>query len=470
MKPQTGILLWLCLLLNCTSGSEVFAQTKIINVAQQGPDTRLLKNNYLVWERQLPFNGLSINFNINEVNDNNSIGFFGKQKEELCYAVFKSKNTIVYDKYSNAINDLRACTFQKFKNNFLVLSMFDVNWSLWEDDLAWSRMLANLQVAAKIANESGLKGIILDTETYGSPQNLNLMFYCQQFANKLLIKDSKVAYIRLKDVRDYNSIDDLFPKVNDLIYWKDSSDHANGIKLKKSVFNIYTDDQNNYYYPLLDPKFKTDVQLVISSVEKRGNEVVQAISGGFPNAEIMLTIGPSYVKNVLSELYGLTSTSNYLRTGYGLLIPFTKGLLKRVASSNVLLIDGQEQSYFYKTSKQFAKLQNDFLLTGSYFGDAKADYLNKINMAAGLFLRPDNGQANNNPRLFSNSEVTNTFKFALGLKRLKYIWVYEENESYWFKPALKNQYIERKESMSKIAGSNFDEFINSINKGIGAIK
>ena len=470
MKRQPGILLWLCLLLNCTSGPEVFAQTKVINVSQQGPDTRLLKNNYLAWERQLPFDGLSINFNINEVNDNNSIGFFGRQTEELCYSVFKSKNTIVYDKYSNAINDLRACNFQKFKNNFLVLSMFDVNWALWEDDSAWGRMLTNLQVAAKIASESGLKGIILDTETYGSPQNLNLMFYCQQFANKLLMKDSKVAYIRIKDVKDYNSIDDLFPKTNGVIYWKDASDYANGIKLKKTVFNIYTDNQNNYYYPLLDPKFKKDVQLIIESVEKRGGEIVQAINREFPKAEIMLTIGPSYIKNVLSELYGLTSNNNYLRTGYGLLVPLTKGLLKGAASSNIMLIDGQEQSYFYKTKNQFANLQNDFLLTGNYFGDTQSEYLKRMNKAIGLFPRPTNRQANSNPRLFSNKEITDTFKSALSLNRIKYIWVYEENESYWFMPSLKDRYTEKKGSMSKIGGNNFDGFVKSINKGIGTIR
>lgn len=445
----------------------VFGQAKLISVPQVEPDTRLLKNNYSIWEKTLPFEGLSIGFNSNIINNKTSSGYFGKGEDELCSSVFKSNKLIKYDDYTNSINDLRNCKFQKFKNNFIILSVFNINWSRWEDDLAWGGMISNLEVAAKIAHDSGLRGIILDAENYGSPQNLNLVFYCQQFVKYIYHKDSKTAYIRIKDIKDQNTLDDLFPRKGDLIYWKDIDDVANNIKLTKVFLDIYKDDKNNYYYPLLDPIARNDIKIIVEKVEARGKQIVLAITKNFPKAEIILTIGPSYVREVLNNIYGLTYSNNYLRTGYGLLIPFTKGMLKAIETTNAKLIDGQEQTYYHKTSGQFENSHKNFEETSNYFeGEMKYKYLNNMNEAIGLYPRPASANNGNNERFFTEQDIVNTFRYATALKEIKYVWVWEEEESYWFMPTLKSLYLNKSERMSKIGGKDFDKLIKNINSGI----
>lgn len=463
-KIRNAFLLVLMLICSADFG---YTQVKVISVPQQGPDTRLLKNNYLNWEKTLPFNGLSIGFNPNAINNASSSGFFGRGKGELCFSVFNNNNKINYQDYTNAIKDLTGCNFHQFTNNFMMLSVFNVNWNPWDGDEAWNRMISNLSIAAKIARDSGLKGVILDTETYGSPQNLNLLFYCQQFVNKLYVKDSKIAYIRINNIEDSNSIDDLFPKKTDVIYWKDASDVANNLKLTKVSFNVYKDKSGNFYYPLIDPKFRNDVIAILSKVELRGQQIISAINSSFPDAEVMVTIGPSYVRNVLSSIYGLNNSSNYLRTGYGLLIPFTKGLLQGIENTNIRLIDGQEQTYYFKTKEQFVNAQKDFIAAGQYFANTiKAKYLRNMKQGLGLYLRPNNSNNQGNNRLFTSDETKNAFRYASSLPGIKYIWLYEEKESYWFIPSLKDKYLNHKSGMSRIGGDNFDQQLKNIKLGI----
>jgi hypothetical protein len=454
---------YLFLMLFILNLGRVHGQAKLISIPQQGPDTRLLKNHLAVWEKQLPFVGLSINFNDNKTNNKTSIGYYGRGNNELCFSVFDRKKTINYNDYTNAIADLRRCNFLKFKNNFMILSIFNNNWSLWDDNASWDHLLANLGSAAKIAHDAGLKGIILDTETYGSPQNLDLVFYCQQFANKIYTKGTKTAYIRIKTRKDLNTLDDLFPKPRDIIYWKDINDLA---KMSKVYLNIYKDNNGDFYYPLIDPKYKKDIASIVNDVEKRGSEIVSVINKNFPSAEIMLTVGPSYVKSVLSNIYGLNSSNNYLWTVSGLIIPFTKGMLANARLTNIKIIDGQEQSYYFKTQKQFENLQKDFNEASKYYtGDAKSKYLLNMNQAIGLYVRTTSTN-NKNPRLFDHQDIINAFKYAISLSKVKYIWIYEENESCWFIESLRSRYMSKNNEMSKFGGDNFNEYIQNIDDGI----
>jgi len=441
--------------------NEIFSQSKLISIPQRGPDTRLLYRNYREWEKILPFQGLSVAFNPNKLNTLSSSGYFGKGTDELCFSVFKPNKTINFRDYTNAINDLKKCNFKKFTNNFMIISIYDSNWSLWEDDKAWSRMLANLEAASKIAKESGLKGIILDTETYGSPQNLNLTFYCQQFVNKTYVVNSKTAYIQISKALDNHVIDDLFPKIKDKIYWKDSNNVANGIKLENVHFDIYKDNKGNFYYPLLDPKYKNDIQVLLNKVELRGAQIISAISRHFANADIMLTCGPSYVKDVLSDIQGLNSGNNYLRTGYGLLIPLTKGMLNSIVNTNCKLIDGQEQTYYHKTRQQFESSQRNFRAASSYFDDeSKSIYLSNLEFAIGLYARP--ALVNNNPRLFTETEIRTTFKYVSSIAKVKYVWLYEENESYWYLESLKSRYLNKDVKVERIGVKDFRNHLKNI--------
>lgn len=448
-------------------GVSVSAQSILISIPQQGPDTKLLKNNYQVWEKTLPFTGLSIGFNSNSVNVGTSTGYYGKEVNELGAAVFRRTGQIRYNQYTNAINDLKGTAFKKLKFNFITIPLFDVNWSQWEDDASWNQMLSNLAVASKVAKDSGLSGIILDTETYGSPQNLNLTFYCQQFGNKIYVLGEKSGYVRIKDSRDKQTLEDLFPRPNQTIFWKDKNDVANGIKLTKVYFDVYKDAENNFYYQLLDPKYKNDISLIVEKVQQRGREIVNTVAKSFPNAEIFITVGPSYIKEVLSNLNGLNSANNVLRTGYGLLIPFMSGMLVGVEGTKLRLIDGQEQTYYHKTANQFKKSEANFVTAASYFkGNLKSKYLSKMDRAIGLYIHPTSGKSASAARTYSKNEVSDTFGYISKQKNIRYIWLYEEKESYWFIDSLKDRYLHNKKEMSKIGGVNFSDHINSIKIGV----
>lgn len=443
------------------------AQTKVINVSQQGPDTRLLLNNYKGWEAELPFDGLSICFNPNNVNTSASTGYYGRTENELCHAVFKNSRVVDYNSYTNAVNDLKQCRFQKFRNNFLFLYMFEDNWSQWESDDAWQKMMRNLSNAARIAKQSGLKGIILDTEHYGSPQNLDLPFYCMQFTEKTYVKDGKQAYVNIKEVTDAGGLDDLFPKPATKILWKDKNDMIGNVRLSKAINNVYKDNAGNYYYPLLDPKFKADIQRIISSVEKRGQQIIQAIKGSFPDAEIILTCGPSYTYSDLQHFNGLNASKNYLRTNNGLIVNLVKGMLDGLDNSAIKLFDGQEQTYYYKTAGEFKKADGDFNAAAKYFSGAyRNKYLSKMNRAFAIYPRPSNGGDCSQTRFFCADQLIAALSNAKKEKSAKYIWVWEEKQSFWYKDALQNKYIQSKAQMTKIGGANFQSVISNMKKGI----
>jgi hypothetical protein len=67
---------------------------------------------------------------------------------------------------ANDLRDLQAIRWTKFRHNFLRLNVTpgDIDWF---DD--YSPVLANATLAASIARRAGSRGILLDTETYGSP-------------------------------------------------------------------------------------------------------------------------------------------------------------------------------------------------------------------------------------------------------------------------------------------------------------
>ncbi len=428
-----------------------YGQPKLISVPQHGPDTRLLKNNYIYWERNLPFAGLSISFNDNILNTNSSIGFYGKTGNELCFSVFDRNKTIIYNNYTNAIADLATVPFVKFKNNFMMIALFGVNWTKWDDDATWKHQLSNLEVAAKIAHDSKLKGIILDTEPYGSPQNLDLSFYCQQFVEKVLIQDGKIAYVALNKRVDSNTLEDMFPKKNDVIYWKSANYIAGNLKLTKVNLDIYKDDKGNYYYPLLDPKFKTEIALLVNKVKQRGAQIIEAIRKNFKNAEIMLTVGPSYVKTDLDNINGLKPNNNPLHTQYGLIIPLTAGMLQSIKSTSIKLIDGQEQTYYLKTQKEFTQAHANFNSTAKYYDSSiNKIYSQYMGEAFGLYLKPVSVANRNSKRLFTRTEAATSIKLASSIKTVKYVWIYEEEQSYWFIEALSKQYIDKSKVFSKL--------------------
>ncbi len=70
--------------------------------------------------------------------------------------------------FQPCIDDLRACKFKRFTDNFIQLNANPGNVD-WFDDAGWESIVAHWRIAAWVAKESGCRGILFDPEPYTRP-------------------------------------------------------------------------------------------------------------------------------------------------------------------------------------------------------------------------------------------------------------------------------------------------------------
>ena len=70
--------------------------------------------------------------------------------------------------FQPAVQRLKACQFKRFTDNFVIFGANpgDVDWF---DDRGWESIVEHWRIAAKVAQESGCKGILFDPEPYTRP-------------------------------------------------------------------------------------------------------------------------------------------------------------------------------------------------------------------------------------------------------------------------------------------------------------
>lgn len=72
-----------------------------------------------------------------------------------------------WDEVRPAVEELKAVPFRRFRHNFLRVNLNPVDRPLdLLDDHAWETVFSNLRLAAMIARETGLKGLMVDPEAY----------------------------------------------------------------------------------------------------------------------------------------------------------------------------------------------------------------------------------------------------------------------------------------------------------------
>jgi len=127
---------------------------KIIEFGWDSPTTAYLKANIATME-QLPFEGVAINPEIP--------GSVGSGDGRLRSNVFGDV-PLQYSDFATAISNLQQTNFNKFTDNFVSLTILpgDVDWF---DD--FSQVISNMALVARFAQETGMKGILLDLEEYG---------------------------------------------------------------------------------------------------------------------------------------------------------------------------------------------------------------------------------------------------------------------------------------------------------------
>jgi len=70
--------------------------------------------------------------------------------------------------FQAGIDDLRACQFRRFTDNFIQFNANPGNVD-WFDDDGWRQIVDHWRIAAWVAKQSGVKGILFDPEPYAKP-------------------------------------------------------------------------------------------------------------------------------------------------------------------------------------------------------------------------------------------------------------------------------------------------------------
>ena len=124
---------------------------KLIETGWDMPDTKRLRENFAAMEQQ-PFDGAIVQ----------AVGKPGP------LSVAFSNITWRHDDFQNCLDDLRACRFNRFRDNFVLLGANPGNVD-WFDDAGWQTIVEHWRIAAWLAKHGGLRGILFDPEPYTEP-------------------------------------------------------------------------------------------------------------------------------------------------------------------------------------------------------------------------------------------------------------------------------------------------------------
>jgi hypothetical protein len=172
---------------------------------------------------------------------------------------------------------------------------------------------------------------------------------------------------------------------------------------------------------------------VCAKVRQRGQEVMNAWQGEFPDIVILSLYGPLRVYGQYVENDGDVS-----RGSWGLFGAFLNGMLDVIAPG-VTLIDGNEHSYYYLREQAFAASRDDLNAAKAVIApENHATYQRQVALAQALYV---DGLLNlwDTPRFFGYFLASDDERRALaehntyhGLNYSdEYLWVYAENMDWW---------------------------------------
>lgn len=197
--------------------SELPPKHLLIEWSHTTPDSHLLALHYQYWEDYLPYDGLVL-----YVNHKDHKGIYGErhmyaypENQWPLHALVFSGKPVNYDDFKHAVDDLKDIQFKKFTNNFILLSLYAgrpagqaYNW--WDDKL-WETTLANAKVLARIAKESGTKGIWFDTEEYAGWSYFNYSKDKSVFTGQPQDFDSYKRLLRKRGMELMSAIGSEYP-------------------------------------------------------------------------------------------------------------------------------------------------------------------------------------------------------------------------------------------------------------------
>lgn len=158
-KVAFGVLLLAFTLAGQASGAdapEARPRKKLIATGWDNPDTARLRQNLAVME-QRPFDGVVVH----------AVGQIDAEKRCHLAAAF-AKEPWQRAWFRNCLEDLKACRSQRLTDNFLMVGANPGNVD-WFDDAGWRNLVEHWRIAAWLARQGGLKGILFDPEPYTEP-------------------------------------------------------------------------------------------------------------------------------------------------------------------------------------------------------------------------------------------------------------------------------------------------------------
>jgi len=134
---------------------------KLIETGWDEPDTERLLQNLEDMEKR-PFDGVVV-------------GVAGWKEDEATPPARKrvplrpafSRDPWKREWFQKPIEDLKACKFRRFTDNFLILGANPGNVDFFDDE-GWAAIVGHWRIAAWVAKQGGLKGIVFDPETYSA--------------------------------------------------------------------------------------------------------------------------------------------------------------------------------------------------------------------------------------------------------------------------------------------------------------
>ena len=134
------------------------AEKKFIQLGWDIPDTRFLREEHRAMEQEGPFDGVIFRA-VGQADDGKPVstqsGWDGRRWKQ--------------DWFQQALDDLRACRFSTYTDNFLLFNATPKRIE-WSDDEGWDALEEKLRICAFLAREGRAKGIALDFEPYGENQ------------------------------------------------------------------------------------------------------------------------------------------------------------------------------------------------------------------------------------------------------------------------------------------------------------
>jgi len=380
----------------------------ILATGRATPDTIYLRDHITEMEREnLPFTGISLRIQARQ--DSHKGGSMQSLVKPYNYSsIFRWDITIEEEAVSMAkehLQYIRANALQ-LKENFLEINcrLYEKRENVrsdepptfnWLDDDWWSKVKMNLSQLAQVASETGLKGILFDTEDY-----LNAVWTWDDCLNQDLKSRPEENQGRGEEYPDYR----LYGKE---FYW--------GQRYEDIAKKVY----------------------------ERGEDFIGVINDKFPRCVVWMLYGWSHVgtdyyhKDEHGRHRPLPHRTFLKRTGNSLLGAFIDGMVAS-CSSDITLVDGCEGNYTSTPEGNgssipgFGSLYNKaYGESARYYTSVPHKYTNVVHVG---FPIPISLERNGNDPMLDEAQLKNLMWHAKKIGH-GYLWVYSEPLSWWVPPS-----------------------------------